>query len=164
MPAGRPEIPAALARAVLVEAGHRCAITRCRSTPVDLCHIIPWATVREHTFENLIALCPTCHRRFDSGEIDRKAMRQYKANMAVLRSRYSDVELRLLKLFANEVVVVSMPPASYVLVMHLVDDGLVERVEPPGIPSSLDQTESYALTRAGGTMVRRLVEAESIDP
>ncbi|MGW3787570.1 HNH endonuclease [Micromonospora chokoriensis] len=78
MPDGRPAIPRELERAVLVEAGHRCAIPTCRSVPVELAHITSWSKVREHSFDNLIALCPTCHARFDRGDIDRKAMLTYK--------------------------------------------------------------------------------------
>jgi hypothetical protein len=78
----RPAIPAELKRQVLVEAGHRCAIHTCRHTAVDIHHIIPWAQCHEHTFENLIALCPNCHRRADAGEIDRKALAMYKARLA----------------------------------------------------------------------------------
>jgi hypothetical protein len=43
--------------------------------------------VREHKFENLIALCPNCHTRYDSGEIDRKAMLMYKARLGVMNER-----------------------------------------------------------------------------
>jgi hypothetical protein len=79
----RPAIPAELKRQVLVEAGHRCAIHTCRHpADVDIHHIIPWAQCREHTFENLIALCPNCHRRADAGEIDRKSLTMYKARLA----------------------------------------------------------------------------------
>ncbi|MBC3984240.1 HNH endonuclease [Streptomyces sp. AC536] len=79
----RPKIPSELRRRVLIEAGHRCAIPTCKSTPVEIAHIIPWAKTRKHEFKNLIALCPTCHTRFDDphGPIDRKAMRRYKANL-----------------------------------------------------------------------------------
>jgi 5-methylcytosine-specific restriction endonuclease McrA len=42
--------------------------------PVEIAHIVPWEKVKEHTFDNLIVLCPTCHTRFDKGEIDRKSM------------------------------------------------------------------------------------------
>jgi hypothetical protein len=45
-------------------------------------HIVPWEKCREHAYENLIALCPNCHRRAGSGEIDRKALRIYKARLA----------------------------------------------------------------------------------
>ncbi|WP_436757759.1 HNH endonuclease [Streptosporangium sp. V21-05] len=79
----RPAIPRDLRRRVLIEAGHRCAIPTCRATPVEIAHIIPWAKARKHEFKNLIALCPNCHTRFDdpNNPLDRKAMRQYKANL-----------------------------------------------------------------------------------
>ncbi|WP_261562884.1 tetratricopeptide repeat protein [Frankia tisae] len=69
-------------REVLVEAGHRCAIPTCKATTTEIAHIVPWEKVREHTFENLIALCPNCHTRFDKGDIDRRSMQQYKANLS----------------------------------------------------------------------------------
>ncbi|WP_425829320.1 HNH endonuclease [Streptomyces fractus] len=81
MPNNRPAIPRELARSILVEAGHRCAIPTCRATTLEIAHITPWRQVRQHEFENLIALCPNCHTRFDKGEIDRKAMLQYKVNL-----------------------------------------------------------------------------------
>ncbi|HJQ83495.1 MAG TPA: HNH endonuclease [Candidatus Binatia bacterium] len=88
----RPAIPAELRRRVLVEAGHRCAIQTCRHTAdVDLHHIIPWERCREHTYDNLIALCPNCHRRADAGEIDRKSLLLYKAQLkAILDERSAD--------------------------------------------------------------------------
>ncbi|WP_425484925.1 HNH endonuclease [Amycolatopsis anabasis] len=45
-------------RAILVEAGHWCAIPTCRQYPVDVDHIVDWVKVRRHEFDNLIALCP----------------------------------------------------------------------------------------------------------
>jgi hypothetical protein len=79
----RPAIPAELERHVLFEAGHRCAIHTCRQHPVEIAHIDPWEKVREHKFENLIALCPTCHDRYDKKrDIDRKAMLMYKQQLA----------------------------------------------------------------------------------
>ncbi|MFE5158110.1 HNH endonuclease [Streptomyces sp. NPDC056697] len=88
MSAKRPKVPSELRRRVLIEAGHRCAIPACKTTPVEIAHIIPWSKTRKHEFKNLIALCPTCHTRFDDphGSIDRKAMRQYKANLNPLLS------------------------------------------------------------------------------
>jgi HNH endonuclease len=77
----RPPIRRTLARQVLVEAGHRCAIPTCRATTTEIAHIDPWAKVREHTFDNLIVLCPTCHARYDKGEIDRQSMLMYKRDL-----------------------------------------------------------------------------------
>lgn len=75
----RPAIPAEIRRAVMCEAGHRCAIPSCRHPTVDVHHIVPWEDRKSHDFENLIALCPNCHRRADAGEIDRKSLRWYKS-------------------------------------------------------------------------------------
>ena len=82
MPSNRPAIPAELYRSIKVEAGHKCAVPTCRQTPIEIAHIEPWAKVKKHEFHNLIALCPTCHTRFDKGEIDSKSMKIYKANLS----------------------------------------------------------------------------------
>jgi hypothetical protein len=110
-----------------MEAGHRCAIPRCQQVPVVIAHIKPWEQVKKHSFDNLIALCPTCHSRFDKGHIDRKAMRQYKANLSVLNGRYGDLERRVLRFFAkhpdaNEI---ELPDGLDILLMYLLEDGLL---------------------------------------
>lgn len=99
--AKRPSIPAEIERSVLWEAGHRCAIHTCRQTPVEVSHIVPWAKCRKHEFENLIALCPTCHARFDHGEIDRRSIYAYKRNLLVSSGLLSRFELRLMESMAK---------------------------------------------------------------
>ena len=75
----RSAIPSDIRRQILVEAGHRCAIQTCRSAAyIDIHHIVPWAQSQSHEPDNLIALCPNCHRRADREEIDRKSLRNYK--------------------------------------------------------------------------------------
>ena len=98
----RPRLPAALKRAVLVEAGHRCAIPTCRQHPTQIHHIEGFARTREHRFVDLIALCATCHDRVTRGQIDQRSVRQYKANLAVLNSRYEPFERRILLDLANQ--------------------------------------------------------------
>lgn len=75
----RPAIPMEIQRAVLIEAGHKCAIPSCRHPRVEIHHIIPWAKSKKHEYENLIALCPNCHTRVHDGDIDRKALVKYKS-------------------------------------------------------------------------------------
>jgi hypothetical protein len=101
MAESRPPIPAELKRRVLVEAGHRCAIHTCRHIEVDVHHIIPWITVKAHDYENLIALCPNCHRRADRGEIDRKALRLYKLNLRTAHDKFSQLEIDMLLALFN---------------------------------------------------------------
>ena len=99
----RPPIPAEIRRFVLVEAGHRCAIPTCRYPDVDVHHIIPWATCLSHDFENLITLCPNCHRRADAGGIDRKSLRLYKAQLTASVGVERADETRLSTMLAESV-------------------------------------------------------------
>lgn len=168
MPDGRPSIPRPLERSVLVEAGHRCAIPQCRQTPVELAHIKPWAEVKTHTFDNLIALCPTCHTRYDQGEIDRLAMLQYKANLSVMNGRYGDLEQRVLRVFADQpgATQLNLPGGLEILLMYLIQDGLLAkmvnagpRVEIMGVPSQ----EFYVLTNEGRAFINRWLAAEPLN-
>lgn len=175
MPEGRPAIPAELRRHVLVEAGHRCAVPTCRQHPVDIEHIDDWANVKEHRFENLIALCPTCHRRKGNGpdQIDRKALRQYKANLAILNSRYGDLERRVIEMFGQQLRAgqpqtgIKLGPGSEIHVMYLIQDGYLLRVTPMGprlVIGGYDSAEYYRLTPAGAELVQRWQGAQPIDP
>lgn len=124
----RPAIPRPLERAVRVEAGHRCAIPTCRATSgLQIHHIDDWSKVKEHSFENLVLLCAICHSRATSGEIDRRSVIAYKANLSLLVNRYSDLERRVLEQFvqdpsATEVVV---DVGHAILLNYLVADGLL---------------------------------------
>ena len=83
----REPVPAETRRAVLVEAGHRCAIPTCRATTTEIAHIAPWAETQDNSFENLIALCPNGHTIFDQKkEIDLIAMQMYKDTTTVTAS------------------------------------------------------------------------------
>ena len=177
--AERPDIPTPLRCDVLIEAGHRCAIPTCRAIPPEVAHIEPWSKVKEHTFDNLIALCPTCHTRYDAphGGIDRKAMRQYKANLGSLTSRYGEIERRFLEQFIGKPTVFSiqMPAASDLLMLNLVRDGMAVRgfvsptlglLVPNGASAHIDFTgiqETYSITEKGRELVARLAEARSVE-
>jgi hypothetical protein len=94
----RTNLPIELKRRVLVEAGHRCAIPTCRDTTTEIAHIVRYSKVKDHTFDNLIALCPNCHTRFDKGDIDAKSILIYKSNLSLtkpLSSTDSDFNITL---------------------------------------------------------------------
>ncbi|MEU2496005.1 HNH endonuclease signature motif containing protein [Streptomyces sp. NPDC007883] len=176
MSSRRTAVPAEIRRAVLVEAGHRCAIPTCRTSTTEIAHIKPWRQVKEHTFDNLIALCPTCHTRFDKGEIDRKSMLQYKANLGVINGRYGEIERRVLMIFAENpnIRTIPMPSASDVAMLHLVKDGMFRRgisqglnmIIPNGSEAVIDfaggTQEFYTITDKGLELVKRLAEAKSL--
>ncbi len=127
MAEGRPAIPTELKRRILVEAGHRCAIPTCRATQVEIAHIDPWSEVKEHRYENLITLCPNCHTRFDRGEIDKKSILQYKAQLRFLIERYSKFELDVLEELSKVSVGSAIPFPQYLLLLvkQLLDEKLV---------------------------------------
>lgn len=167
MAEGRPAIPRPLEREVLVEAGHRCAIPTCRTVPVEIAHVVPWSRVQEHTFDNLIALCPTCHARYDAGEIDRQSMVIYKCNLALLLGRYGDVERRVLKGFAEhpEVNYIDLPGGLQVFLLYLLEDGLL--IDGGLAPwatqiQGVNTHDRYFLTEKGRTFVDRWMSAEPL--
>jgi hypothetical protein len=162
----RPSLPSELKRQVLVESGHRCAIPTCRNTPVEIAHIISWESCKEHEFNNLIALCPTCHTRFGSGTIDRKSMFMYKHNLGVINSRYCDFEQRVLQGFAKDQKTdcVLLPGGLDIMLSYVIQDGLVKEYKSSlvlicGIPSH----KEYAITAKGRTFIGKWMGVEDID-
>ncbi|MGA5315092.1 HNH endonuclease [Streptomyces pseudogriseolus] len=155
-------------RDVLVEAGHRCAIPTCRSTPVELAHIKPYVKVKEHRFENLIALCPTCHTRFDRGDIDLRSMQQYKTNLGLLSGRYGPLELQALQWFADDTSrrEIDIPRGMDWAFGNLTRDGLAEVVDrPPTWGSVADGslgTIGLRLTDRGHEAIDKLLRAQPL--
>lgn len=170
----RDVVPAEVKRAVLVEAGHRCAIPTCRATTTEIAHIVPWAETQDNSFENLIALCPNCHTRFDQKkEIDRLAVKMYKHNLGILTNRYGEFERRLFEVLAksNERVFV-LGAAGDLLVANAVKDGFFEdkHVEgagfqvngSDGFSKNFPMTFTYWVTDAGVEFIRRFAKGADI--
>jgi hypothetical protein len=61
----RPPIPEDIKRRVRQRCGFACVI--CRSPIYDYDHIVDYAIVKAHTFENLVLLCTRCHRKKRKG-------------------------------------------------------------------------------------------------
>lgn len=121
----RVSIPAKLKRKILIEAGHRCAIPTCRFPTTEIAHIEPYSKVKEHVYDNLIALCPNCHTRFDNGEIDKQSMLIYKSKLIFLSDRYSSYELNVLYHLSKENKVIVY---GHLSIKNILDDGLVVNV------------------------------------
>ncbi|QWL29513.1 HNH endonuclease [Rathayibacter toxicus] len=157
-----------------MEAGHRCAVPTCKQTAaLQFAHIVPWSEARSHEFGNMIVLCAICHARYDTrGEIDRKSILGYKSNLAVLNSRYGELERRLLNWFGRD------PSAHYVdldrsietrlQLSFLINDGLLELWEIEGGAEmvvngfTVGKKDHYIITRRGREMIRHLDAAEPI--
>ena len=170
----RPEIPRPLERDVRTEAGHRCAIPTCRATSgLQIHHIVPWAKVQEHTFDNLILLCANCHSRVTNGEIDTLSVRHYKANLSVVSNRYGDLERRVLEIFANNPNhdAIELPGGNDILMWYLLRDGYVVKTAAPSNPFTVTDEfgnevvgrEAYRLTPSGREFVTKWVTAQELE-
>jgi hypothetical protein len=170
----RDYIPADVKRAVLVEAGHRCAIPTCRATTTEVAHIVPWSETSDNSFENLIALCPNCHTRFDQKkEIDRQSVKMYKHNLGILNNRYGEFERRLFEVLAKSGERVFVVGAGGdLLVANAVKDGFFEDKHVQGIgldvagnngfSKSFPMSFTYWVTDAGVEFIKRYATGADI--
>jgi hypothetical protein len=144
----RKSVPSAIQHEIRTEAGYRCAIPTCRHPKIEIAHIVPWSKTQDNSAANLIALCPTCHTRYDSHDITEKSIRYFKANLKMLSSKYNQIEMRVLESFAEQLVkrnydadiwsksfiAITMPPFSEVMYQALVTDQLVTEEYVPNAP------------------------------
>ena len=61
MSGSRPPIPAEMKRELRREAHYGCVC--CGNPIIEYHHIKDWCIVKEHTIDNLVVLCPSCHYR-----------------------------------------------------------------------------------------------------
>lgn len=158
----RPKIPAELKRRVLCEAGHRCAIHTCRQIEVEIHHIVPWSKCREHKYENLIVLCPNCHKMAERGDIDRKDLRIYKANLRYAHDRFSQYEVDILFLLRSRQEI-QFPPFMLLLINRILDAEYIDVNEDRSISmqvSGMEMSPVYvSLTDKG----REYIDSLGID-
>lgn len=162
---GRPPIPAGLRRRVLVEAGHRCAIPQCRSLAgLDVHHIVPWTSCRKHEYENLIALCPNCHRLAHNGSIDRKALLMYKEKLRSAHDQFSRFEVDLLfNCYRSKGDPIPWPKFLLVLLNRLLELKYLDVQQCSGsiIIGGVDNSPAYlSLSSAGLQYVENMIQKE----
>ena len=158
----RPSIPADVRRRVLVEAGHRCAIPTCRHIEVEVHHIVPWSTCREHDYDNLIALCANCHTRADRKDIDRESLRIYKLNLRFAHDKFSQFELDIL-FEISDGRTIWWPSYMHLLIKRLVDAAYVEVIRERVWIEIFDmpiQPESICITDKGRKFIQDIGSRE----
>jgi len=73
-------IPRPIKRSLIEEAGGKCANPGCSNTTIEFHHIKHWAVFKAHNAEDMIAICPTCHRASHGGplSISDETLRDWK--------------------------------------------------------------------------------------
>src|SRR5260370_4370630 len=116
----------------------------------------------------MIDLGANCHGLKGGGprKLDRRALRQYKANLGVITSRYGDTERRALVCFAENPGVneISFPGGLDILLMYLIMDGLlIKRPLGAGVYfGSAPMHQGYLLTPEGRVFVSRWAAAQPV--
>lgn len=158
----RKALPQKMKDRILVESGHRCAIPTCRTILTQNAHIYPLHKKQDDSFENLIALCPNCHFRYDvKNDISLEQMRMYKSNLGILNQRYCDFERRIFEYLAEtkqlEILLIGL--SSEILLRNAVKDGLL--VSRPGNNGwigeaweKIEMTFYYTLTKRGEDFIK----------
>lgn len=91
----RPEIPAKIKRALRQEAFFGCV--KCGCPIIEYHHIESWSKVKKHEENNLVALCPNCHREANVGAYYKEKVIEDKYNPFNKKSRYVQHKLMLRK-------------------------------------------------------------------
>lgn len=98
-------------------------------------------------------------------------MLQYKANLTLLHSRYGDLELRIIELFAANPTAnaIDLPESMEILVSYLLQDGLLSRGATYGGIAIGTATgthhlgpRNYVLTDKGREFVNRWMQAQEL--
>jgi hypothetical protein len=165
----RKNLPKALKRELLREAGWRCAVPTCRMAGdfLEFAHVIPFRDGGEDTFINMIALCPTCHTRFDSKKeefMDQKELVILKQNLILLNERYSSFEKRTLEYFLENGKDNVLCWGRDLDLMYLLKDGLIVESGTKCNNSINFPPKIYLLTEKGKEFVEKWKTVKSLDP
>ena len=66
--ANRPNVPAAMKKALVEEAGGKCANPGCPTFMTELHHIQEWHVYQTHDEAHMAAICPSCHEQVHRGD------------------------------------------------------------------------------------------------
>ena len=85
----RRKVPDSIRQTVLIEAGYRCGVPRCRNIlALDLHHIVQVSEGGGNAPDNLLPLCGFCHDLYHRGEITRNAIRYWKGILVALNRAF----------------------------------------------------------------------------
>ena len=164
----RKKLPEALKRDLLRETGWRCAVPTCRAAGdfLEFAHIIPFRDGGEDTFSNMIALCPTCHTRFDSKKekfMNLEELIILKQNLMVLNGRYSSFERRALEYFLENNTDSIECWGRDLDLMYLLKDGLIVDSGRKCNNAINFPPKVYLLTDSGKEFVEKWKTAKSLN-
>jgi hypothetical protein len=98
----KKKVPLDIRSQVLHEAAYQCSNPICRSLlTLDIHHIDKVSNGGNNSSENLIALCPNCHRRFHNEEIPIETIKSWKYHLLALNEAFNKDAINYLLLLYN---------------------------------------------------------------
>jgi hypothetical protein len=95
----RDRIPIHFRTQVLHEAAYQCSNPICRTLiTLDIHHIERISENGKSVPDNLIALCPNCHRRYHAGEIPVETIKSWKYHLLALNEAFDKKSINYLLL------------------------------------------------------------------
>lgn len=91
----RPNIPDPMKRQLRQEAYFGCV--KCGCPIIEYHHIEPWSKVKKHEKDNLVVLCPNCHREANVGSYFKEQVIEDKKNPVNKRFRFVQNKIMLRK-------------------------------------------------------------------
>ena len=148
----RRTLPIDVRNRVLHEAGYKCSVPSCRCIlTFDMHHLDPVKDGGSDDPENLLALCPTCHRLYHKGEIPIESLRAWKMLQLAMNEAFDRRAIDLLLTF-DKINHVFVSGEGVLQCASLIAAGLVERREyQTGSPIP---DYSVNLTKRGRAMVK----------
>jgi hypothetical protein len=154
MASKRKAIPDAVRQAVLHEAGYKCSNPSCHIlVTIDLHHLEYVSEDGNNEPDNLLPLCPVCHRRHHAKEIPTESLRAWKMLLLALNEAFDRRAVEHL-LMLGQVGELRVPSDALLTVSALIASGLVVfRYDPPANPRLQGQTHVLSLSTRGRTFV-----------
>lgn len=160
----RKSIPVGTQRAVLIECGYRCATPTCgQILTLDIHHLDYVCEGGSNDPENLIALCPNCHRLHHSGVIPTDALRVWKGVLVARNAPYNIESFDLLR-YLDKMGRVVLSPDGTLRLAALIAEGLVSaRLEFDGPSNMRHRQPGYvvSLTERGAATLRAWVQGNT---
>ena len=97
----RPPIPRNTKIKLWAESLGYCANPSCRTELfkgdkdfAEMAHIVPYAQTQDHSFDNLVAVCPSCHTSADKSGKQEKVLREWKSNQREIIQREMETKYK----------------------------------------------------------------------
>jgi hypothetical protein len=90
---GRPAIPSDIALRLRQEAGFGCC--KCGYPFYEYHHIVEFSRAAHYRFEDMLVLCPNCHKQATSKAMSEKEQRFYKRHPFNINKGYADGQLKI---------------------------------------------------------------------